>query len=122
MRLAVPAESDEGLTARRSGHFGHCAWFSIVTIEDGRVTGVESVENIDHDTYGCGGIVDYVISLGVDAMLVAGMGRPPLERFTSAGVTVFVESQSPEVGRAVERYLAGEASVMSPDMACSHHR
>lgn len=120
MKLAVPSESDAGLSAQRSGHFGHCAYFTIVTIEDGEVASVESVENLDHDQYGCGGIIDYVISLGVDAILTAGMGRPPLTRFTQAGVTVYSEAQSPLVGTAVERFIAGEAVVMTPDMACNH--
>ena len=120
MKLAIPSESGRGLAAQRSGHFGHCAWFTIVTIEDGQVAAVESVRNVDHDVAGCGGVIDFVISLGVDAILTAGMGRPPLTRFSQAGVVVYVESQSPLVSQAVQRFLAGQVGVMTLDMACNH--
>ena len=44
MKIAIPSETGEGLTSTRSGHFGHTPWFTLVTIEDGQVTGVESVK------------------------------------------------------------------------------
>ena len=48
MRIAIPVETDQGLAAPRSGHFGHAAYFTIATVEDGEVTGVEVVKNVEH--------------------------------------------------------------------------
>lgn len=120
MKIAVPSETNAGLMAQRSGHFGHCAYFTIVTIEDGEIKEVTTVKNVDHDEYGCGGIIDYVMTLDVDAILTAGMGRPPLTRFTAAGITVYAETESPLVGQVIKRFIDGEVFQMSPDAACAH--
>ena len=120
MKLAVPSETDAGLGAVRSGHFGHCDYFTIVEIEDGRVAGVSSVKNVDHDTYGCGGVIEYVLGLGVDAILAAGMGVPPYTRFTNGGVAVYRDATHPFVGDAVQAFLAGETPRMQLEQACRH--
>lgn len=120
MKLAVPSETDAGLASHRSGHFGHAPYFTIVTIEDGSITAVESIKSIDHDSFGCGGVIDYAISLGIDAMLAAGMGLRPLTRFTDAGIAVYSETASPIVGDAVEKFIKGECHLMAPEEACVH--
>lgn len=121
MKLAIPSESADGLASMRSGHFGHAPYFTVVTIEGDKVVAAEPVKNVDHDEQGCGGVIDHVISLGVDGILTVGMGRPPLMRFSQAGITVYSERETPQVGAAVERFIAGDASEMSIDDACSHH-
>ena len=120
MRIAVPSESAEGLKAQRSGHFGHAAYFAVVDIQDGVVRDVETVKNIDHDAYGCGGVIDYVSGLGVDAILTAGMGPRPFSRFTEAGITVYHETTKPIVGDAIELFIKGGVEPMDPDFACRH--
>lgn len=120
MKLAIPSETDQGLTSIRSGHFGHAPYFTIVTIEDEAITAAEAVQNVDHDEFGCGGVIDFAISLGIDAMLTVGMGRPPLTRLTEAGVKVYSERETPLVGDAAEKFLRGECSLMSPADACAH--
>ncbi len=121
MKIAIPSEGDQGLDAMRSGHFGHAPYFTLVTIENGEIESVESVKNVDHDTEGCGGVIDYVCGLGVDGILAVGMGRPPLMRFNQAGITVYSERETPMVGAAVKRLADGEVGVMSIDDACNHH-
>lgn len=120
MKLAIPSMSADGLQSERCGHFGHAPYFTVVTIEDGKVTNVEDVKNVDHDQYGCGGVIDFAISLGIDAMLAVGMGRPPLMRMSNAGVKVYSEGQTPMVGAAVQKFINGECMLMSIDQACAH--
>ena len=120
MRVAVPAESSEGLGSTRSGHFGHAPWFTIVTIEDGEVTKVESLESVDHDVVGCGGVIDYVASQNIDAIIAAGMGVPPYTRFTNAGVKVYLERTQPYVGGAITLLLRNQLEEMHLDQACRH--
>lgn len=121
MRLAIPSESDKKLDAVRSGHFGHAPYFTIVEIDDGEVKSVDVIKNVDHDTEGCGGVIDFVISQDVDAIMTVGMGRPPLTRFSQAGISVYSERESPIVTDALDRFMKGEAGLMSIDDACSHH-
>lgn len=121
MKLAIPSESDAKLDAVRSGHFGHTPYFTVVEIVDGNVKDVEAVKNVDHDTSGCGGVIDYVISLGVDAIMTVGMGRPPLMRFSDAGIKVYSERENAIVGDALRKFIEGDVALMSIDDACQHH-
>ena len=122
MRIAIPSESADGLAAMRSGHFGHTPYFTIVEYDsEGNIIGAEAVKNVDHDQYGCGGVIEYVLGLGVDGILAAGMGRPPLMRFTEGGVVVYYETTQPNVGEAARLRAEGNVQRMSFEDACNHH-
>ncbi len=122
MKLAIPSETADGLTSTRSGHFGHTPYFTIVEYDnDMNIISVESVKNVDHDQFGCGGVIEYVLGLGVDGILTVGMGRPPLMRFTENGVIVYSEVQTPNVGDVAKLFAEGKVDRMSPEAACNHH-
>ena len=122
MKIAIPSESGEGLAAIRSGHFGHAAYFTVVEYDDDmNIVSVEAVKNVDHDEMGCGGVIQHVLGLGVDGILAAGMGRPPLMRFTENGVIVYAETTMPNVGDAARLFAEGRVQRMSPEAACNHH-
>ena len=121
MRIAIPSETADGLAAMRSGHFGHTPYFTIVEYDsDMNIVSAEPVKNVDHDQYGCGGVIQYVLGLGVDGILTAGMGRPPLMRFTENGVVVYGELQTPIVGDVAKLFAEGKVERMSPADACNH--
>jgi predicted Fe-Mo cluster-binding NifX family protein len=120
MLVAIPAETPDGLAATRSGHFGHAPWFTLVTIEGDKCTKVEALKNVDHDVAGCGGVIDFAISQGIDAIIVVGMGVPPFTRFTDAGIKVYVEQNQPYVGGAVTLFMRGALPEMQLDQACKH--
>lgn len=121
MRLAIPSETDQKLNSVRSGHFGHAPYFTIVTYdEDMNITDAVAVKNVDHDAQGCGGVIDYVKGLDVDGILTIGMGMPPLMSFTEAGVTVYSETRTENVGDVARLFAAGKVNVMSPSAACRH--
>lgn len=122
MKIAIPSESADGLAAMRSGHFGHAAYFTVVEYDKTmNIVAYEAVKNVDHDQFGCGGVIDHVLGLGVDGILTVGMGRPPLMRFTENGVTVYSEATAPIVGDAARLFAEGRVQHMSPESACSHH-
>ncbi len=122
MKIAIPSESADGLASTRSGHFGHTPYFTIVEYDGAmNIVSAESVRNVDHDQFGCGGVIEYVLGLGVDGILTAGMGMPPLMRFTENGVVVYAEVQTPNVGDVAKLFAAGQVERMSPDAACNHH-
>ena len=120
MLIAVPAETSDGLASTRSGHFGHAPWFTLVTVDEGEVVRVQSVKSVDHDEVGCGGVIDFVASLGIDAIITAGMGVPPFTRFTNAGVKVYLDGTQPFVGGAITKYLRNDLEEMHLDQACKH--
>jgi len=121
MKIAIPSETADGLAAMRSGHFGHTPYFTVVQYDgDMNIVAAEPVKNVDHDQCGCGGVIDYVLGLGVDGILTVGMGMPPLMRFTQNGVIVYSERYTPNVGDAAELFAEGLVERMSPDDACNH--
>ncbi len=121
MKIAIPSETAEGLNSIRSGHFGHTPYFTVVEYDDNmNIVGAEPVKNVDHDQFGCGGVIEYVLGLGVDGILTVGMGMPPLMRFTSNGVIVYSERYTPNVGDVAKLFAEGKVERMSPDDACNH--
>ena len=121
MRVVVPCESNEGLASLRSGHFGHAPWLCVADFDDEmNLVKVESLRNADHDVAGCGGVIQHVMDLDADAIIAAGMGMPPLMRFTQAGVTVYVDRTVPGVGDVIAKFIDGDIARMSPDDACRH--
>ena len=121
MKIGIPSETGEGKDSMRSGHFGHAPYFTIVTFDDDmNVIDLESVKNVDHDQVGCGGVIDFAIGLGLDGILAAGMGMPPFMRFTNAGIKVYADTTEPNVGKAIELFVAGKVALMDPSAACQH--
>ena len=122
MKIAIPSETAEGMASIRSGHFGHTPYFTVVEYDDAmNIVGAEVIKNVDHDEFGCGGVIDYVLGLGVDGILTVGMGMPPLMRFTENGVIVYSEGYTPVVGDVAKLFAEGKVERMSPETACSHH-
>jgi len=121
MVLAVPSMGEGGLEGERSGHFGHCDCFTLVEIVDGAIAVVRIVENPSHEEGGCLRPVNLLASLGVHALIVAGMGARPLSGFEAAGIKVFFEDATPGIGEAVQLVLAGDLTVMDSRHVCGGH-
>ena len=120
MKLAVPSLGEDGLEAQRSGHFGHADCFTIVTIENGEITGTEIIDNPPHEEGGCMRPVGILADAGIDAIIAAGMGMRPMQGFAAAGITVLHDAETPLVGDVARRAAAGELVAMGPEHACHH--
>ncbi len=120
MKVAVPTNNPGGLTATRSGHFGHCDLFTLVDIEDDKITRVETQSNVEHQEGGCLVPVNLLKSLNVNALVVGGMGYRPLMGFKEVGIDVYYAA--PEVyfdAQAVlEGFISGLLPIMDPSQAC----
>jgi len=119
--LAVPSMGAGGIECERSGHFGHCDSFTLVQIDDNAVQGVSVLANPPHVEGGCLAPVNLLASHGVTAIIVAGMGARPLAGFENAGIAVYFENETPVVGDAVLKVLAGQCEVMDARNACGGH-
>jgi len=121
MVLAIPSMGEGGLEGERSGHFGHCDCFTLVDIVDGAIAGVRVVDNPPHEEGGCLRPVNLLASHGVQALIVAGMGARPLAGFDAAGITVFYEDATPQIGEAVQLVLDGNVMIMDASHVCGGH-
>ena len=61
IKLAIPAEAQQGLDSPISGHFGHSSGFVLATISDGKVTEIETIENVPHSS--CAGPVELLVKM-----------------------------------------------------------
>jgi predicted Fe-Mo cluster-binding NifX family protein len=116
--VAVPSHDEGGLEARRSAHFGHCAYYTLVSVEDDRVVDVRVVENPPHESGGCTSVVGLLASYGTDTLVVGGIGARPLAGFESAGISVYFDDSIPRVGDAVDALLGGGLAFMDPADVC----
>ena len=70
--IAVPAPGGNGRWI--SAHFGHCDLFTLVEIDDGAVTRVDSLPSVAHQHGGCMVPVDLLADRGVRIRSPAGWG------------------------------------------------
>lgn len=118
VRLAVPSEGNGGLDGVRSGHFGHCAVFTCVDIEDGKIGSVRIVQNGEHAEGGCMVPVQKLAQEGVNAIVVGGIGMRPLVGFQQAGIAVYYDADQPQVRPVVEAFAAGSLPLISEQQTC----
>lgn len=122
-KIAVPTNHPGGLQAERSDHFGHCDNYTVVEIVDGVILRTETVENIGHEAGGCLVPVQTLGAIGVDAILVGGIGTRPLQSFAELGIKVFFAPKNmfPDAGSAVDSLLLNKLPIMEPGQACKGH-
>lgn len=122
---AVPSEAPGGVEAAPSAHFGHCAAYTVATIEDGKIKDVKVVANQGHDHGGCVQPVQELAKAGVKALLAGGMGMRPLAAMREAGMKVYHQSGFATVGEVLEAFAAGKLQVFGEDLLCKgcggHH-
>ena len=116
--VAVPCFAPGGLETERSGHFGHCDCFTVITLSANGMTDVKVVENVPHQEGGCLDPVRLLGSLGVTDIVVGGMGARPLALFADLGIAVYVDQERPTVQEAIEALIAGRVPVMSAMHVC----
>lgn len=121
MRIAVPSETPEGLTSRRSEHFGHCKMFTLVDICKNKIIKVQHVENEVRGN--CIQPVKLLSDHKVNSLIVSGIGARPLAGFAREGIAVFFAPGHPyeDVNSLMEAMMRQELSQMNPEQACSGH-
>lgn len=121
MLIAIPSDTTDGLEAAISEHFGHCAAFTLVAVDDGEIGEVAIVENAAHEQGGCMAPVNLLKERGVEVLLAGGMGMRPLSGFQQVGIDVRFKESAATVREAVELYLAGNTRAFGQDHTCGGH-
>ena len=57
---------------------------------------------------------------GVQGIVAAGMGMRPMMGFQEAGIAVYFDNQTPNVGDVAKMVAAGQVPTMGPENACHH--
>ncbi len=120
MRIAVPADSKNGLKSPVSQHFGRCPVFILLDVEEGRVTTVEEVDNPYYGRHEPGQVPAFIKEQGADVILVGGMGRRALAYFEQSGVKA-VRGLGWTVEEALQGFIGGRLEDIEPCGKSMHH-
>lgn len=107
MRIAVSAESEQGLQSEVSPHFGRCRYYVLVDLNGKVVEQVTTVVNPHYGNHQPGQVPAFIHRQGVDVMVSGGMGARAVQFFNQHGIQV-ATGASGTVREAIERYLRGE--------------
>jgi len=121
MRIAIPAESKNGLDSPISYHFGRCPVFIVVDAEDGEVKSVEEVDNPYYGQHAPGQVPAFIQSQGADVILVGGMGHRALAMFEQYGIEA-VTGAGGTVQQALTGFLEGQLAGVEPCEQSRHHK
>lgn len=124
IRLAVPSAAPGGLDAEIFPHFGRCAAFTVVDVENGEITRTTTLQNLPHDHEGCTGPVELLAGNGVQVMLAGGMGLRPLEAFMRTGIKVLFAGDQATVKDAIQAFLHNQLPEFGGNGLCHsgcHH-
>ncbi len=120
--IAVPSMHPGGLDAVRSGHFGHCDAFTLVSVENGEIRDVSVVSNPPHQQGGCQAPVNLLQQSQADALIVGGIGMRPLMGFRQAGIDVYYGPEGDTVEAVIGDLLEGRLKVIQEHEVCGGGR
>lgn len=117
VRVAIPSDTNEGLKSTRSGHFGKCAYYTLVDIIGDEVVAVQSMQNGGHVVGGCSVPVMLLKGWDVNKVVVAGIGGRPLAGFLDEGIQVY-SGLGNMVNETVAAYIQGQLGPIRQDQVC----
>lgn len=117
LRLAIPADSGDGLKAPRSGHFGKCSYYILVDIKDNEVQEVTPLKNGGHVTGGCFAPVMLLQGNHVSKLIVGGIGGRPLQGFNQVGIEVLYGAGQ-TVEESVNLFLNNKIEPIANNQVC----
>ncbi|MBN2733504.1 MAG: NifB/NifX family molybdenum-iron cluster-binding protein [Methanomicrobiaceae archaeon] len=109
MKVAVAKE--DNIVAE---HFGHCREYVLFTVEDGRITGEETLTAPEHAP---GVIPRFLNEKGANVVLAGGMGQGAINLFNEMGITVFI-GVCGSIDAAIKSYIEG--TLLSGQNVCDH--
>ncbi|MFO7632244.1 MAG: NifB/NifX family molybdenum-iron cluster-binding protein [Caldilinea sp.] len=113
MKIAVTAETNNGLESVVAQHFGHALYFILVDVEDGAVTAAQGLANPFVNGHAPGEIPDFIKQQNAQVMLSGGMGGRAIQFFEQLGIQAATGAQG-TVRQSLECYLGGELRDAAP--------
>lgn len=112
MKVAIPTKNSVV-----DDHFGHCEYFTVVTIEGDKIVQQEKIDS--QKTCGCKSeIVPMLKDQGVDTMLVGNLGMGAINKITNAGMKL-IRGCSGDITTLVNNFMEGK--VMDSLTVCHEH-
>jgi predicted Fe-Mo cluster-binding NifX family protein len=109
MKIAISTDGDYV-----SAHFGRCPTFTLLVIEDGRLTKKETINNPGHEP---GFIPQFLHEKGVECIVAGGMGMRATGFFNELGIKTVVGvngSLNEVIEKLIKGTLKGGKSLCKP--------
>jgi predicted Fe-Mo cluster-binding NifX family protein len=120
MRIAISADTNNGLDSQVAHHFGRCPHFVFVNVEEGKVTAFEVIDNPFYSNHQPGQVPAFIHEQGAEVMVSGGIGRRAMEFFQHYGIQIGTGA-SGTAGEALQKLLAGELSSVTPCRQSEEH-
>lgn len=121
MRIIFPTDENMGYLSKRGAHFGKAKFYTIVILEEDKITDVECVQNPGHSGGACSNAVTNIMNLKPDALVVGGIGGSPAQGFAQAGLDLYFDQNSATVEESVAMFIADKLEKSSGNGTCSAH-
>ncbi len=116
--IAVPSNNPGGMDADLAGHFGHCDIFTLVNIEEGKISDVKTLPSVPHEQGGCMAPVNYLSGEGVNILVAGGMGMRPLMGFESVGINVYHYNGHTKISDIIEAFIDDKLPKFTSENTC----
>ncbi len=120
MRIAITAETNNGLDSLVAHHFGHAPFFILVDVDGCTVKSVQGVPNPFINGHAPGQVPEFIKTYNADVMLSGGMGGRAIQFFEQVGIKAATGANG-AVQQALEAYLGGSLEGAAPcDESVAH--
>lgn len=109
-KIAIPMENGSLCT-----HFGHCQYFSIVTVKDGHISDIVEINPPEHEP---GVYPRWIASFDVTDVIAGGMGQKAIDLFNQQKINVFVGGPVKGAKEIVEDFIS-EKLTLNANL-CNH--
>jgi predicted Fe-Mo cluster-binding NifX family protein len=118
MKLCIPTQTNDGLKAEVSGHFGSAAYFMIYEIE---TDSYEFIPNTNsHHTHGMCQPLGVIGDKQIDAVVCQGMGMGAFQKLSSKGIKAY-KVNAKSVEELIKDYKGKLLEEISLENACAGH-
>ncbi len=109
MKIAIATEGEHV-----AQHFGHCAEYTLVELEENKVIGKEVIDNPGHQP---GFLPGFLAGYGVSCIIAGGMGQRAQQLFAGQGIDTVI-GVTGTVEKVIDLWMAG--SLQSGESLCDH--
>jgi predicted Fe-Mo cluster-binding NifX family protein len=113
MRIAISAETSQGLQSKVAQHFGRCPYFALVDVTGEEVQSIEIIENPFLSGHEVGQVPTFIHQQEAKVMLSGGMGGRAIQIFKQFGIDT-ATGASGTVQETLASYFAGKLSGAAP--------
>jgi len=118
MKICIPTENKEGLSAKVHGHFGSAQYFTIYDTENKTVNIIDNTNA--HHSHGMCHPIGVLGTASIDAVVCQGMGMRAVQKLNETGIKAY-RAVGDTVADVVKKYESNELEEITPQNACTQH-